>query len=186
MMRRVRAPLFSRWDDSMATSTAAKLQAVAPEGTTAPPTRSTSRMKVVALLAVVAALLSGAGVWFTSESGKAWIVQKMAPKPPAPVYVAMESMTVNLQPDNGDRYLQIGIVLKSYDKEADGLIRMYMPELRSRVLLLLSAKTPAALYMADGKQALVQEILALTRQSYSSTVSDLKVKDVLFTNFVIQ
>ena len=170
----------------MANSKAAKPQAVPPEGSSEAPARNPGRMKLIILLAVVAAALSGAGVWLISSDGKAWLAAKLEPKPPAPIYVALESMTVNLQPDSGDRYLQIGIVLKTYDKDAEGLVKMYMPELRSRVLLLLSAKTPTELYQADGKQKLVKEILALTRQPYSSTVSDLKVKDVLFTNFVIQ
>lgn len=170
----------------MANSKAAKLQAVPPEGTPDAPPGKPGKRKLVVLLAVVAALLSGAGVWLTSTDGRAWLAARLEPKPPSPIYVALESMTVNLQPDNGDRYLQIGIVLKSYDKEADRLVKMVMPELRSRVLLLLSSKTPAELYQADGKQKLVKEILALTRQPYSTTVSDLKVKDVLFTNFVIQ
>lgn len=169
----------------MATSKAAKLQAVSPEG--APPAAPPKgKLKLVMLLGALVAILCAAGVWLTSDHGRTWLTTQMAPKPPAPVYVAMESMTVNLQPDQGDRYLQIGIVFKSYDKDADALIRTVMPELRSRVLLLLSAKTPNELYQAAGKQALVKEILALTRQPYSNTVSDLKVNDVLFTNFVIQ
>lgn len=176
----------------MANGTGAKLQAVSgnnaangAENGTSDIAAPASRKRFV-LLAILIALLSGVGVWMVTGGGKEWVATQLEPKPPEPVFVALESMTVNLQPENGDRYLQIGIVLKSYDKDTDGLVKMIMPDLRSRILMLLSSKTPAELYQASGKQALIKEILTLTRQPYSATIKDLKVKEVLFTNFVIQ
>ncbi|WP_258035392.1 flagellar basal body-associated FliL family protein [Ralstonia pickettii] len=51
----------------------------------------------------------------------------------------METLTVNLQPEEGnDRYLQIGITFKSFDKHAEEQIKTYTPELRSKVLMLLA------------------------------------------------
>jgi flagellar FliL protein len=185
----------------MATSAGTKLQAVRPSAAggktadaappealdAAPARMSKARLLRVALRSLAAlAVIGGAAGWYFLGGGQAWVAQQTAPKPQPPQFIALETMTVNLQPDNGDRYLQVGITLKSYEKGAEERVKLYMPELRSRVLMLLSTKTPAQLYAPGGKEALMQEILALTRKPYSAEVKDLLVKEVLFTTFVIQ
>lgn len=99
----------------------------------------------------------------------------------------METLTVNLQPEEGnDRYLQIAITFKSYDKHAEEAIKSYTPELRSRVLMLLSSKAPAELYTNEGKAKLAKEIVEQCEQAYKAVGKESPVADVLFTNFVIQ
>jgi flagellar FliL protein len=80
----------------------------------------------------------------------------------------------------------VAITFKSYDKHAEESIKTYTPELRSRVLMVLSSKAPAELYTNEGKTKLAREIVEQCEQVYKSVGKESPVADVLFTNFVIQ
>ncbi|MFX8028150.1 flagellar basal body-associated FliL family protein, partial [Acinetobacter baumannii] len=86
----------------------------------------------------------------------------------------------NLKPEEGnDRYLQIGITFKSFDKHAEEGIKTYTPELRSRILTLLASKSPTELYPAEGKAALAKEIVEQCEQVFKAVGKESPVADVL-------
>lgn len=162
--------------------------AEAAAATTAPvpPKGGSTKLLLIILIVLLLVGMGGAAAWFFLGGNQA--VSAGAPaKPKEPVFVAMETITVNLQPEEGsDRYLQIGITFKSFDKHAENAIKTYTPELRSRILTLLASKTPAELYPAEGKTKLAHDIVEQCEQVYKAVGKESPVADVLFTNFVIQ
>jgi flagellar FliL protein len=80
-----------------------------------------------------------------------------APKPAA--FLALESFTVNLVPQEGQpQYLQAGLTLKLADSAKADAIKDRTPEVRNRILLVLSAKKASDLLSTTGKQKLAVEI----------------------------
>ena len=164
--------------------------AEAAAATTAPAPAKGGSTKLLLIILIVLLLvgMGGGAAWFFLGGGNHAASGPAAPpKPKQPVFVAMETLTVNLQPEEGnDRYLQIGITFKSFDKHAEEEIKTYTPELRSKVLMLLASKTPTELYPADGKVKLAKEIVELCEHVFKAVGKESPVADVLFTNFVIQ
>ena len=170
----------------MATTTANPQAAVAP--------RSPGLIKrtlVIALIALVAAGLAGGGTWFymsRHETAAPAQPAAQAPKPsPIPVFFALEPMTVNLQSDDGEQhYLRIGLTLKLNDQQTQEHLTAHMPEIRSRVLLILSAKHPEELATIDGKRKLATELRSSVETIASTPEQPAHVDEVLFTEFVVQ
>ncbi len=52
---------------------------------------------------------------------------------------------MNLQSDDGERYLHVGLTLKLSNQSAADDLKEHMPEIRSRILILLSNKHPSDL-----------------------------------------
>jgi len=163
--------------------------AEAAAATTAPTPAKGGSTKLLLIILIVLLLvgIGGGAAWFFLGGGNHAGAAGAPPKPKEPVFVPMETLTVNLQPEEGtDRYLQVGITFKSFDKHAEEGIKTYTPELRSRILTLLAGKTPAELYLAEGKTKLAKEIVDQCEQVFQAVGKESPVADVLFTNFVIQ
>jgi flagellar protein FliL len=147
-----------------------------------------SSKKFIILAVVLVALLSagGAGAWFFLGS-KGKDPQHEAPQPaPPPVFVNLEPFTVNLQPENGEQYLQVTMVLQVQDDEAAERIKQRMPQVRSRLLMLLSSKKASEINSADGKRKLSAEIVAQVRQPFAQGTAEQEISGVFFTDLVIQ
>ncbi len=140
-------------------------------------------MLIVIIALVVIALSGGAAWFFTKSSGPAAAEVKQAVKPE---FVVIEAFTVNLQPENGEQYLQIQFTLEVTSLEQVEIIKTNMARVRSRVLLLLSAKKASELSTVEGKNILSKEIIAAVKQPFSAGAKPQEVTDVLFTSFIIQ
>jgi len=103
-----------------------------------------------------------------------------------PEYLAVEPFTVNLQPENGDQYLQVAFTLQVDGAEQAEVIKTNMAKVRSRVLLLLSGKKASEINTVEGKQRLAGEILAVVKEPFAEHGDEQEVSDVLFTSFIIQ
>jgi flagellar FliL protein len=103
-----------------------------------------------------------------------------------PEYLAIEPFTVNLQPENGDQYLQVAFTLQVNGAEQAEVIKTNMAKVRSRVLLLLSGKKASEINTVEGKQQLAGEILAVVKEPFAEQGEPQEVSDVLFTSFIIQ
>jgi flagellar FliL protein len=75
-----------------------------------------------------------------------------------PVFVNLDSFTVNLQPEDGEQYLQAVATLRVLDNGVADSIKLFMPELRHRILLLLSGKKPSEISTPEGRESLSEEI----------------------------
>jgi flagellar FliL protein len=140
-------------------------------------------MLIISLALLVGGLSAGAGWYFMH--GKADAEHKSAKVEP-PEYVALEPFTVNLQPENGDQYLQIQFSLQVTNLQQAELLKINMPKVRSRVLLLLSGKKASEISTVEGKHQLAGEIIAVLKQPFIDKGEAQQVTDVLYTSFIIQ
>jgi flagellar protein FliL len=163
-----------------------------------------SKRKLI-IIALAVLLLIGAGVggflfWKKSQShdegGDEAEVHEEVPKKKAkkkaapavpPTYVAIDPVSLNLVPDDsGERYIHLGLSLKTTDPETITAVKQYMPELRNRVIMVLSNKKPSDLLSTEGKQKLAEEIREACNKPFSEGLSEQDVTEILFTAFVIQ
>jgi flagellar FliL protein len=150
----------------MATKPPAKPAAPAAKEETpvaAPP--KSKKMLIISIVLLLVAVGGGAAWYFTKGSSAA-DGHAEAAKAEAPMeakFVPLgENFTVNLQREEGDQYLQAGITLKVLKPELEEKIKALMPEIRSKLLFLLSSKKPSELQTSEGKKKLVAEIIAET------------------------
>jgi flagellar FliL protein len=125
-----------------------------------------------------------------------------------PVFVKLEPFTVKLQSEAGESYLQTTPELRVLDAPLADKIKQYTPEIRHRVLLILSSKKSADVASAQGVQQLSNEIrVAINRiidgpkeagKGKKKAAADVpasfpdeadpedSVQAVLFTSFIVQ
>jgi flagellar FliL protein len=155
-----------------------------------------SKLIIIVLAAVIVLGLGGGAAWYfmhgsaaeeTAEAPKKEKSSKKKKKDEHPAeYLAVEPFTVNLQPENGDQYLQVAFTLQVDGPEQAELIKTNMAKVRSRVLLLLSGKKASEISTVEGKQQLAGEILAVVKAPFDAHGDEQEVSDVLFTSFIIQ
>jgi len=158
--------------------------AVPDETVEAAPVRK-SKKKLFIVIGILLVLLGGggAGAWFFTQGSHAPKKAEVE-QPKMPIFLALETFTVNLQ--DGDQYLQTDITLQLTDQVQVDDIKLHMPRIRSRLLTLLSSKHAEELVTAEDKKKLAQEILAQVKQPFYAQGKPQQVDDVLFTSFVIQ
>lgn len=82
---------------------------------------------------------------------------KVDPSHP-PVFVPLEQFTVNLAPEEGEHFLQATMILRVADAKIGDSLKLYMPELKHRIVMLLSSKKPSDLATTEGKEELADEV----------------------------
>ncbi len=75
-----------------------------------------------------------------------------------PVFVKLEPFTVKLQAEQQEAYLQATPELRVFDAPVGDRVKQYMPEIRHKVLLLISGKKASELGTPQGVQQLSNEI----------------------------
>ena len=105
---------------------------------------------------------------------------------PAPIFLKLDPFTVMLESKDSERMLYIGLTLRLADQESSDRIEKYMPEARSRILMILSGLSPQDVSTPDGKAKLVQEITAAVSKPFAPIPDGQNVTNVLFTEFVVQ
>ena len=181
----------------------------------AAPAKSSSKLIIIIIVLLVVAMMGAGGWYFTKgkhDESHTEEVKVAPPKPP--IFVPLEAFTVNLQRETSDQYLQLGLTLKVFEPDYENKIKLNLPEIRSKILQLLTTKTATELLTAEGKQKLIQEIISLSNASIgvSNALAHVKpaanpaesqvaetathevaapvekkgVVDVLFTSFIIQ
>ncbi len=152
----------------------------------AKPKKSKTLIIVLALVILLAG--GGAGAWYfmTQKAAPAHAAEKHVEEVKPPVFLPMEAFTVNLQSENGEQFLQTSLTLQVTDQAQVELIKLYMPHVRSRLLLLLSSKKASEILSVEGKNKLSDEILNIFKQPFTPQGPTIKVSSVLFTSFVVQ
>lgn len=186
--------------------------APAPAEGDAPPKKS--KLKLIIIAALVLVLAGGGGGAFLlmgkkkpAEEEEAAAPQQIAPPKNPPVFVAMDNLVVNLADPGGDRMVQLGITLQVVDQKTADALKIYMPTIRGKVLLLVSQRTTADLLPREGKEKLAAAIhreastpLGIVMDDEDDEEEDPKpkkkkkkapappnpVQGVLFTSFIIQ
>lgn len=147
-----------------------------------------SKKKSKLLLAIVAGVVLlaagiGAGAWYTMRSMP--VDPAAQPKKP-PAFVTLEPFVVNLRGVDSDHYLQLGVVLEVTEAEVVDAVKQQMPRIRNGILLLLSSKTVPELSTVEGKQALMEQIVAEARKPMTLEEPSKGIASVYFSAFVIQ
>ena len=159
----------------------AKEEVVADE----PPKKKDKLFLILAILLVLGSAGGGAAWYFNQSDTKSAEHQEEKPKPP--VFVTLETFTVNLQAEgSGEHYLQVGIDLKVTDSAVVDMVKLHMPEIRNAVLLLLSSKSAEQIASLEGKQKLSTEIQEQVSKPLNAKAPGKGVTGVFFTSFVIQ
>lgn len=129
----------------------------------APP--KSKMMLIISIILLLVIVAGGAGWFFTKGHAPTDVhveAAKAEPTHEAKFVPLGENFTVNLQREEGDQYLQAGITLKILQPELEEKIKAEMPEIRSKLLFLLSSKKPSELQTVDGKKKLISEIIVET------------------------
>jgi len=169
----------------------------------APVVKKKSKKKAILISAVVAIMLGGAGgaAFFLTGDEPAPVdpdnpdapVAEAKPAKVEPVkpprFLKIDPFTVNLQheaPGAPDQFLQIEFSIQLADDKQEELIKQYLPQVRSRLLLLLSGKKASEINTVEGKKKLAEEIAEQLKIPFIAQLPPLEVNNVFFTSFVIQ
>ena len=173
-------------------------EAPAEEGSL-PRKKSKKKIFLLVLLALMLIGGGGAAIWYAMQP-KAEVVEgeeeasdeeegaaeeEVGEKKP-PVFVTLENFLVNLRDEDGDHYLQLGIVFEVSDQPAVEEVKLQMPRIRNGILLLLSSKQSKDIATLEGKQLLAEQIAVEARKPMSMPEPNKGIESVYFSNFVIQ
>lgn len=146
---------------------------------------------LVVIVAVAAILLLSPHAEDSEDAaGETGAAKAVSTAASPPVFMEIDTFTVNLLSEGGDQYLQLAVTLELTGSEVADKVRLYMPRLRNQVMLLLSGKKPADLASKEGKELLAREL----RDEINSVIAptaiggkpETPVKAVLFTSFIVQ
>ncbi len=152
----------------------------------APPPPKRSKKKLVVIVGGLLLALAGGGGWYFMAKPADPNAPARHEPPKPPVFIPMDPFTVNLNPEAGEQYLQVAFTIQVADQEEVEQIKLYMPLVRSRILMLLASKKASEIGTADGKEHLQQEILAQVKKPFTPESPPQKITGVFFTSFVIQ
>jgi flagellar protein FliL len=195
----------------------------------APPKKSNKKLIIIIAAALAVVLLGGGAAVMMMKKNAAAEEAAAAeaeaeddgearPKPrkaakhdpkAVPMFVPLDSFTVNLADRDAERYAQVGITLELADPAVDAQIKSFMPVIRNNILLALADSTAADLVGRDGKARLARRIqhetsralgvdvpeeepesaeadAASTKKKRKKAAHDLPITAVHFSNFIIQ
>jgi Flagellar basal body-associated protein len=138
---------------------------------------------LLVLVTLAACATAGYSYWRLQQHPAAE-AKKEAPPPPAPVFWALDTFTVNL--GDADRVLYVGITLRLKDDATRTRLNDYLPEVRSRLLLLFSRQDATKLATDTGKQDLVNAIKQTLAPPLVAGQPKQEVTDVLYTAFILR
>lgn len=151
------------------------------------PNAGKSKRKLFIIIAAAVLILGAVGVGATM-----FLSKKKAPEKEhkeeakAPVFLPLEPFVVNLQSEFGEKYLQVQMTLQVSDDAQVNLIKNNLPQVKSRLIMLLSSKSAENLLTPEGKDTLMQEITEQINLPFTPKGEPQKVSGVFFTSFVVQ
>lgn len=155
-------------------------------GEAAPP--ASKKKLIIIIAAVVLALGGGGAAWFFMQQKSHEQKEEVKKEEPvqAPVFLTLDTFTVNLQPDPDEKFLQVDITLQVANPETAEAIKSHMPAVKNRLLLLLTSKSAAEISTVEGKQDLTNEIISEMEKPFVHDAKPQEILDVFFTSFVVQ
>ena len=145
------------------------------------------------LIAAVAAtvLLAGGGIaaWLLSGSEPDLTAAKKLDPKKTPVFVELDTFTVNLRkdsPDDGERFMQVKLVAEVKDGPTGEIVKTMMPAVRSEIILLLGSKRAEDIASREGKETLAGEIVLAANKPLVRTPAEKGVESVNFTHIIVQ
>ena len=141
------------------------------------PVKKSAKSKKILGIGIVVFLilaLTGGGAWFflsqksALEKGQE-AARRVDPKA-APTFFPLDNMVVNLADAGGEKVAQIGITLELADSKTLDKVKMYLPSIRSNILLLISQRTAEEILAIEGKEKLAADILREASRPFADTV----------------
>ncbi len=121
-----------------------------------------SNKLLIIIIGVLVLVIVGGAAAFFLMGGKGDHAEE-PPKveaPKDPKFIPLEAFTVNLQREEGDQFLQTTMSLKVFDPALEVKVKGMLPEIRSKINLLLSSKKPSEIRTAAGMRKLATELKA--------------------------
>lgn len=150
----------------------------------APQPKSRKRKLLIALAAGTALVLAG-GLFYVVGGGGVQAAPS-APKAVKPIFITLEPLTVNLHSESRGRFLHVGVSLRMPDEKSQARVNEALPELRSRLLLLLSDRDPALLATPADKIRLAEQIRDELNRPIVPGLPPHGITAVSFNAFVVQ
>ena len=155
---------------------------------------SSGGSKKLLWIMIVLVLLSSGGaaaaiymVMNTPDNGNGEATQEVAAQErQSPIFVEVEPFTVNLTDDRASRLLYTGITLRVGNEESKVILEEHMPQVRSRLITVLSAMQASELTSSEGKEQLTQQIINQLNMPLAENQPPLDLREVLFTEFIVQ
>lgn len=148
---------------------------------------------ILLVLILVAVCTGGALLYFGKialpSTVQASDVDKEAaapPKPPTPIFLALDPFTVTLSDPQLPQILYLEITVRIADQDARTYLLEYMPEVRNRILTELSRYSAARVQDTEGRLALADGLRKAISNPYPPRLAGPEVTSVLFTAFVVQ
>ena len=159
--------------------------------TTAPSAPKPGKKKKLLLIVIALTLLAlgGTAAAYIMLSNRSADPAQAAAKPPPkkkPVFVDLDTFTVNLRAPDDDRFLQVKLVAAVRDAASGEAMKAMMPAVRNEILLLLSSKIAEDLGSREGKEALANEIVVAANRLLAGTPAENAVEAVNFTHLIVQ
>lgn len=149
-----------------------------------------SKKMLFIIIGVVLVLVLGGGaaafMLMGSKSKKEDAHAEESAPSKVPVFVVIEPFVVNLQQENGDQFLQVALTLQVPNAETAETLKVFMPQVRSRLLIVLSSKKASELLTSEGKRNLTDEIIDQLGEPFAGGGKGPSITDVFYTSFVIQ
>lgn len=156
--------------------------ATSPNASSAAPRSS----KLLIGLLIGISLLAAGAVAYVFVAPKAAQAEAAKPAPEKPIFVTLEPFTVNLQGEGRAKFLHVGMALKVHGEPSKAQIVEFMPELRSRALMLLSNRTADSLVSPEDKNKLAEEIRTELNRPLNGDLPEQGIASVAFNTFVVQ
>ena len=155
---------------------------------TASPAAPRSSKLLIGLLIGVGLLAAGAVayVFLGPKAAAAHQAEAARPVPEKPIFVSLEPFTVNLQGEGRAKFLHVGMALKVSGEPSKAQIVEFMPELRSRTLMLLSNRSADSLVSPEDKAKLSEEIRTELNRPLNKDLPEQGITSVAFNTFVVQ
>ncbi|WP_336220929.1 flagellar basal body-associated protein FliL [Citrobacter amalonaticus] len=138
---------------------------------------------LLVIITLAACATAGYSYWRMQQHPTS-AASEQPPPPPAPVFFPLDTFTVNL--GDADRVLYIGVTLRLKDEATRARLNDYLPEVRSRLLLLFSRQDAAVLSTEEGKQKLIVAIKETLSPPLVAGQPKQDVTDVLYTAFILR
>ena len=158
----------------------------------APPKKGKKKLILIVVLVLLLAG-GGGGAWFfmnkkkpDAETTEAEEEAKAKAKKKSEFMQMEPWFTVNLRDEHAERYLQLGLVFELSNPKTGERMKEMMPVVRSKVLLLLSAKASKDVDTPDGKEDLAEEIITAVKTALADPPAAKGIENVHFSTFVIQ
>jgi flagellar FliL protein len=154
------------------------------------------KMKLIIIIAIAVLLAVGLSVGGTlfflgkkdagAEEAHASAEPAVPVKQPAIYEELSPAFVVNFNYQGRPRYMQVSVALMTRDQAALDALKVHMPVLRNRLVMLFSGQDFASLITPVGKEMLRQQATASVQELAEKETGNITVEQVLFTNLVLQ